>query len=543
MANHPHESPAAHPEPKEQRVQPSLVIGLGASAGGIKALQQFFANVPARSGAAYVVILHLSPDHDSMLAEVLQTTASIPVEQVRERVTIEPDHVYVIPPHKGLVLDGGDLVLSEMTRVEQRRAPVDIFFRTLADANGTRAVAVVLSGTGPNGSSGIKRVKEHGGLVIAQDPDESDYAEMPRNSIATGLVDFILPVAEMPRRILDCGERLHETHDGASLVPQIESDAESLREVLMLLRVRTGQDFSNYKPATIRRRIERRLSLRGSLTTLADYAGFMRGQPDEAAALLKELLISVTNFFRDPEAFAALESRVIPRLFATKGVQGDIRVWVAGCATGEEAYSIAMLLSEYGETTLDRPNIQVFATDLDAQAIATAREGFYSDAEVADVSEARLRTFFHREPSWLPRPAGPPRDGALCASQRHSRSTVLSSRSGRLPQCADLPESVDSGAGDRDVSFRPASGWVPVRSERQSRRKVSTTCSFPSTSPPTFSRPGESRAVSRCRWQTQRSRPSAVRCRAALRRASMDGSRRPNSTSVSSSSMGRHRWS
>ena len=158
---------------------------------------------PPRSGAAYVVILHLSPDHDSRLAEVLQATASIPVTQVRQRVSIEADHVYVIPPHKSLAVEAGDLVLSEMTRVEQRRAPVDVFFRTLADTNGARAVAVVLSGTGPNGSNGVKRVKEHGGLIIAQDPDESEYDEMPRNSIATGLVDYILPVAKIPECILD----------------------------------------------------------------------------------------------------------------------------------------------------------------------------------------------------------------------------------------------------------------------------------------------------------------------------------------------------
>jgi two-component system, chemotaxis family, CheB/CheR fusion protein len=373
-----------------------LVVGLGASAGGIRALKDFFSHVPPDSNAAYVVILHLSPEHDSRLAEVLQTAAAMPVTQVTNRVGIEKNHVYVIPPNKSLEITDDHLVLNEITRVEQRKAPVDLFFRTLADTHGARSVCVVLSGTGPNGSAGLKRVKEYGGLAIAQDPNEAEYGDMPKNSIATGLVDFILPVAQMPAKIAAYFERLRRSDDEGPAVAGLIDDPEALRDVLTLLRVRTGHDFSNYKAATVQRRIERRITLRG-LPSLESYARFVRHQPEEAVALMKELLISVTNFFRDPLAWKTLEERIIPRLFLNKTVRDQVRVWVPGCATGEEAYSVAMLLTEHSALTIEQPAIQVFATDLDEDAIAFAREGLYTDAEVADVSDERLKRFFHRE--------------------------------------------------------------------------------------------------------------------------------------------------
>jgi two-component system, chemotaxis family, CheB/CheR fusion protein len=373
-----------------------LVVGLGASAGGIRALKDFFAHVAPQSGAAYVVILHLSPDHDSHLAEVLQTTATMPVAQVTASVPIQRNHVYVVPPNKSLTIADGMLSVSEFTRPEQRRAPVDVFFRALADAQGSRSVCVVLSGTGPNGSAGLKRVKEYGGLVIAQDPTEAEYGDMPRNSIATGLVDLVLPVAEIPAKINAFFEHLRDDYAEVPAGGELRGDPEAMRDVLTLLRVRTGHDFSNYKTATLHRRVERRMSLRG-LPTVGSYARLVREEPDEAVSLMKELLISVTNFFRDPEAWIALEQRVIPRLFINKGAQDQVRLWVPGCAGGEEAYSIAMLLAEYVAPSIDQPSIQVFATDLDQGAIASARDGFYTEAEIADVSEQRLGRFFHRE--------------------------------------------------------------------------------------------------------------------------------------------------
>ena len=373
-----------------------LVVGLGASAGGIEALRTFFAHVRADSGSAYVVILHLSPDHDSKLADVLQTSASIPVTQVTQPVRIVPNHVYVVPPNRRLDIADGRLTLSEMTQREHRRSPVDVFFRALADAHGSRSVCVILSGTGPNGSAGLKRVKEYGGLVIAQSPEEAAHSDMPNNAIATGQVDLVLRIADMPGRIAEYRARLEQTDTTPShpAIPPDEPDA--LRDVLTLLRVRTGHDFANYKPATLIRRLQRRLNVVG-LATLNEYARLIRLQPSEAVLLMKDLLISVTHFFRDPDAFAVLEQRVIPRLFENKRIDNQIRVWVPGCATGEEAYSIAMLLAERLESTIERPHIQVFATDLDEEAIAVAREGLYSEADVVDVPEKRLERFFYKE--------------------------------------------------------------------------------------------------------------------------------------------------
>ena len=384
-----------------------MVVGIGASAGGIKALSEFFAQVPARTPIAYIVILHLSPDHDSKLAEVLQNTTLMPVTQVRETVALEPAHVYVIPPNQSLEVEDGKLHTIPMTRPEERRAPVDMFFRTLAAAYGRHAAAVVLSGTGPNGSSGLKHVKACGGLTAAQDPDEAEYGDMPRNSIATGMVDLVVPVAEIPSHILGYLERIEREEarvaeslapDGSGTLSSVVAlrEAQDWRDILSVVRVRTGQDFSNYKPVTLRRRVERRLSVRG-LTTLAEYVRVLREDPDEAGALVKELLISVTNFFRDPEAFAALERRVIPELFDRKRSGDQVRVWSAGCATGEEAYSLAMLLAEHSSRLIDGPAVQVFATDLDEAAVARAREGLYSEADVADLSPERLQRFFQRE--------------------------------------------------------------------------------------------------------------------------------------------------
>ncbi|HEX8558393.1 MAG TPA: chemotaxis protein CheB [Pyrinomonadaceae bacterium] len=377
-----------------------MVVGLGASAGGVRAFKEFFANVPERSGMAYVVILHLSPEHESRLAEVLQADTLMPVTQVREDVRVEPDRVYVIPPNKSLRMSDGLLTLSDVTSEEERRAPVDIFFRTLADAHGPRAACVVLSGTGADGSMGLKRVKEHGGAAVAQEPAEADYSDMPRNAIATGLVDYVLPAAEMPARLMAYRDtlKLVEARAPDAEEPAAGRDrgeAPALSAILGHLRLRTGHDFTNYKRPTVRRRIDRRISVTQA-TDITEYARLMRERPSEAHALLKDLLISVTNFFRDRAAFEALERDVIPRLFEEKGAGDHVRVWVAGCATGEEAYSVAMLLTEHAETLASPPAIQVFASDLDERAIGVARAGFYTLNDAADVSPERLRRFFAR---------------------------------------------------------------------------------------------------------------------------------------------------
>jgi two-component system CheB/CheR fusion protein len=373
-----------------------LVVGLGASAGGIQALREFFNEVSSNSGLAFVVILHMSPAHESSLAEILQHTSSIPVTQVHERVKVEPNHVYVVPPNRILAMSDGHLDLKAMIGVEERRSPVDLFFRTLAEASEDRAVSVILSGTGANGSMGIKRIKEFGGVNFAQDPGEAEYKDMPTNAIGTGLVDYVLPVGQIPGQIIS-----YKEHIGNVKIPEppkevAKTDEQALIEIFTLLRVRTGHDFSNYKRATMLRRIERRLRLR-ELTSLPEYARYLREQPLEVHMFLKDLLINVTNFFRDSESLQAIGEQVIPRILENKQLGEPVRVWVAGCATGEEAYSIAMLFSERASSEEISPMVQVFATDLDDAAIKIAREGLYKEAEVADISPERLRRFFSHE--------------------------------------------------------------------------------------------------------------------------------------------------
>ena len=379
------------------------MVGLGGSAGGIAALQAFFEATPAETGLAFVVVMHLAADHESMLAPILQRATLMPVYQVRDSVRVEANHVYVIPPGKTIASANGYLQCTDITPEHGRRVAVDLFFRTLADTHGPRAAAIVLSGADGDGAIGIKRIKERGGLTIAQDPDEAEHAGMPRAAIATGMIDWVLRVAEMPARVGRYHELLGRLKLPRESGPPPEQPAAlagddreaALRDVLAYLRAQTGRDFNYYKRATILRRIARRMSVNG-IEELPAYLGFMRTHPGEAGALLQDLLISVTNFFRDREAFDALQAQ-IPALFAGKTSNDEVRVWVPACATGEEAYSVAILLAEHARTLEAPPSLQVFATDLDEGAIRAAREGLYPLALAADVSEARLRRFFTKE--------------------------------------------------------------------------------------------------------------------------------------------------
>lgn len=377
---------------KRRSEQRFLVVGLGASAGGIQALKKFFSQIPKDSGMAYVVILHMSPEHESKLAEILQTNSPIPVNQVTERVKIEPNHAYVIPPNRNLGMTDGHLSLLEMGGQHGRRSPIDTFFGTLAENNQERGVSVVLSGTGADGAIGLKRVKEYGGVAFAQEPQEAEYDDMPRNAIATGMVDYVLPVADIPAKIVSYKEHLGVVQLPADEIPG--TDEQALMDVFTQLRIRTGHDFSNYKRGTMLRRIERRIGLR-EIRSLDAYARQLREDVDEVRSLMNDLLISVTSFFRDQKSIERLSATVFPKIFARKEPETPIRIWVAGCATGEEAYSIGMLLTEYaGPERI--PNLQIFGTDLDQRAIEVAREGYYKEVDVADVSPERLKRFFDR---------------------------------------------------------------------------------------------------------------------------------------------------
>ena len=379
------------------------VVGLGGSAGGIQALSEFFKAAPVNSGLVFVVVVHISPEHESMLAPVLGRATTMPVVQATDGVKVKANHVYVIPPGKHLSAADGHLRLTHLEPERGRRVAVDVFFRTLADTHGPHAMAIVLSGADGDGANGVKRIKERGGLTIAQDPDEAQHDSMPRTSIETGMVDWVLKVREMPGRLLEYVQREKRLklppEDGpqpAEPVPQTPDEAEAaLRDVLVYLRTRTAHDFTYYKRATILRRVARRMQVNG-VDNLPDYLVFLRTHPGETGALLQDLLISVTNFFRDREAFAALEAQ-IPHLFRDKGPHDAVRVWVAACATGEEAYSVAMLLSEYARKLEAPPRLQVFATDLDEEVVKRARDGVYLDTIATDVSQERLRRFFVKE--------------------------------------------------------------------------------------------------------------------------------------------------
>jgi two-component system CheB/CheR fusion protein len=366
-------------------------VGIGASAGGVRALQEFFESLPETVEAAFVVVVHLDPEHQSELPAILSARTHMPVTQVTGRIKLQPRHVYVIPPNRQLTIVDQHLSIAEFDEPHWRRAPIDLFFRSLAAQKGDD-FAVILSGAGSDGALGIKKLKEAGGFILVQRPDEAEYSSMPRNAIATGLADFILPVRDIATRLPE----LFATRSQVSSEPLAETDHETIQRILSHLQVRTGHDFSKYKKSTIRRRIARRMQVRRA-STLGEYLVALRDNPEEAQALFADLLISVTTFFRDAGAFKKLVEQVVPMLFEDKSAVDVIRVWVPGCATGEEAYSLAMLLIEEAERRDIRPEIQVFASDIDATALASAREGRYPLAVEADLTEDRLRRFFSRE--------------------------------------------------------------------------------------------------------------------------------------------------
>lgn len=411
------------------------VVGIGASAGGLSALLRFFEHMPAGNGMAFVVILHLSPNHESNVAEILQRVTKMPAIQVSESTAIEGDHIYVIPPSHDLAMDDGYLRLSEPTRVRGAHLAIDLFFRTLAQAQKERAVAIVMSGTGADGAVGLARVKERGGVTLAQAPEDAEYDGMPKAAIATGMVDFVLSAVEMPQRLVDiwanaCRIRLPKDRDSSLKSLPLESgDAarlaeEALRDIMTLLRSYSKNDFRHYKRATVLRRIERRLLVR-SLPDLPAYRDYLREHPEEATPLLQDMLISVTNFFRDREAFEALERDILPGLLEGRAQDAPLRVWVAGCATGEEAYSICILLCEQMERRNFAPQLQIFATDIDERAISFARNALYPESILTDVTPERVNQFFTREKNQF-RVATHVREKVLFAQQNLLRDPPFS---------------------------------------------------------------------------------------------------------------------
>ena len=384
---------AEDPVKPSNRNQGLTVVGIGASAGGLKALQAFLESLPGDTGMAYVVITHLHPEHESHMAELLQRHTHMPVRQVDGLLPLERDHVYVIPPNRGLVMQDSQIDLIEFKEPRGQRAPIDYFFRSLARGH-SNSVGIILSGGGTDGAVGVKAIKEEGGLLMVQHPDEAEYNSMPNAAIATGLVDVVLPVKELAEKLVEF----------TRFRPPLPSDADELNEqqlelmrrIIAHVHTRTGHDFSQYKRSTLLRRIQRRMQIYG-VSTLETYLDTLRQNPTEASALFNDILIGVTSFFRDRQSWEELATDVIPQILKSRESTETVRAWTIGCSTGEEAYGLAILLFEAFDKLEMHPQLQIFASDLDENSIQYAREGLYPTAIEADVSAERLERFFTLE--------------------------------------------------------------------------------------------------------------------------------------------------
>ncbi len=373
-------------------VLPPFYVGIGASAGGLEALEAFFTHMAADSKMAFIVIQHLSPNYKSMMVELLSKRTEMPVRRAEEGMLVEANSIYLIPPKKNLSIFHGKLLLSESDHARGLNLPIDVFLRSLAEDQAEKAIGVILSGTGSDGMRGIRAIKEAGGMVMVQSEESAKFDGMPRAALSTGLADFTLPPDEMPQKLISFAR-----HPYAAKVDHPQAllfDEDRLTQIFAMLRERTRVDFTFYKPSTVIRRIERRMTV-NQIHDLSDYVRFMESHPGEVTTLYRELLIGVTNFFRDREVFDALETQYLPTLF--EHIEGrEARFWVAACSTGEEAYSMAMLSREVLEQMGKSLEIKIFATDIDRDAIVRAGNGLYPESIAADLSPKLLAKYFHR---------------------------------------------------------------------------------------------------------------------------------------------------
>ncbi|MEI8342717.1 MAG: chemotaxis protein CheB, partial [Verrucomicrobiota bacterium] len=373
------------------------VVGIGASAGGLEACSELLKHLPGHPGVAVVLVQHLDPNHPSHLSEILQRTSKMPVAEVTDGMKVEVDHVYIIPPNVKIRIADMALKLTPRETVAGCHLPIDEFFRSLAESCDGTAIGVVLSGTATDGTVGLKAIKAAGGITFAQDEGTAKYPGMPNSAIASGCVDFVLPPGQIAEEILRLGAHL------LVAMPVAETgkpQGDGLKRIFSLLRGVTGVDFSHYKQTTINRRIQRRLIIH-QLVTFDEYAAFLETHPEEIEAAYQDALIHVTSFFREPETFAALEKQVFPVLLKNRMEGEPIRVWLPGCSTGEEAYSVAISLTEFMGDSPDAPVIQVFGTDVSERVVAQARKGLFEEGIEEHVSAERLRRFFTRvERGW-----------------------------------------------------------------------------------------------------------------------------------------------
>ncbi|KKH72705.1 chemotaxis protein CheR [Methanosarcina mazei] len=366
------------------------IVGVGASAGGLAAFEAFFSAIPydTKLGMAFVLVQHLDPTHRSLLSDLIGRYTQMPVYEVKDGMLVQPDCIYVIPPNHDMVLEYGALQLQEPAEPRGHHLPIDLFFRSLAQNKQEMAIGIILSGTGSDGTLGIQAIKTEGGMVMVQSPESSEYDGMPRSSIATGLADYILTPAEMPSQLIAYVNQVFGKR------PQVVPSAkDSMKKIFNILYTQTGHDFSHYKQTTINRRIERRMAIQNVKST-DEYVNHLEKKPGEVEALFHDFLIGVTSFFRNPSAYEVFQKKVIRNLFTGKHPESTIRIWVPGCSTGEEAYSIGILLQEQMEALKQVFKVQIFATDIDRKAIEKARSGVYPATISIDISPERLERFF-----------------------------------------------------------------------------------------------------------------------------------------------------
>lgn len=368
------------------------IVGIGASAGGLEAMVTFFKAMPVNAGIGFVLVVHLDPTHISLLPELLQKHTKMPVCQIKDGIRVEPDHVYVIPPNKDLTILHGTLYLMHLARPRGANMPIDSFFRSLAQDQERNTVCIILSGTGTDGMLGVKAIKGEVGMVMAQDEESAKYQGMPKSAFATGLVDYVLPPEKMPEQLIKYTQRAFQKV-APRIAPAEQPVPQALQKIFVILRTRTKHDFSLYKKNTICRRLERRMNVH-QIDDISDYVRYLQESDREADILFKQLLIGVTNFFRDPEAFQILQGKILPKLLADRPDDYVIRVWVPGCSSGEEAYSIAIILHECMEQIGRHFNVQIFGTDIDENAIDMARAGLYPESITIDVKPDRIKRYF-----------------------------------------------------------------------------------------------------------------------------------------------------
>ncbi len=391
----------AEPEGDHPRQNSFAIVGVGASAGGLEAFRDLLGALPTDTGMAYVLVQHLDPHHESILAELLSRATPMPVVEVTDDTPVAPNRVYVIPPLHDIALGDGTFKLVPRTHTRGQHMPIDYFLRSLAEVQGSKAIGVILSGTASDGTVGLKAIKAAGGFTFAQEPRSAQYDGMPRSAMASGCVDLVLTPKRIARELARLGRHPYVATRAARAepedvpIPSKADEKDGLRKILALLKKVTGADFRSYRLATIKRRIARRMAVH-RIETPEGYARHLEGDPEELQALQQDCLITVTSFFRDPQVFQALSEQVLPRLLKDRPADAPIRVWVPGCATGEEVYSLVICLLERADELAKSPSLQVFATDLSEHALEKARAGRYLESIAQDVSSERLRRFFSR---------------------------------------------------------------------------------------------------------------------------------------------------